>query len=368
MSSKLKPFINMGPGQIIKRNLTALNWTNKDLAEIIDMSEKSVSQLINNKQAITVDTAFLLGKAFDTSPEFWLNLEQNYRLRNQIEGKKEQDAQIKAEIRKYMPILEMRKIGWIDFDKSVESQKQAFCNFWRIKSLDYSMYTIQDNQFYARQGKIDENYTKYYSITWFKKAKNEAKSINVPFYNEAKLKGIVNNIKRYISSDDGISKFIEDISDCGVKFFVLSHLSKTYLDGAAFIDNANPVIVYTGRHDRIDNFWWTIIHEIGHILLHIKNGDEYFIDNFDEKPDGDIEKEADAFARSVLDVDKIVQTAKPYAKYMTESKLLELSKEAKLSPQMVLGILQFSKLVDYRTLSKYRLKVVEIIDKEYIKP
>ena len=93
MSTKLKPYINIGPGQIIRRNLEALNWTNKDLADIINMSDKSISLLINNKQSITVETARLLAKAFDTTPEFWLNLDQNYRLRNQEEGKAEEDAQ-----------------------------------------------------------------------------------------------------------------------------------------------------------------------------------------------------------------------------------------------------------------------------------
>lgn len=109
MAKEIKPFINIGPGDIIQRNLKHLNWTNKDLAEIIDMSEKSISLMINNKQSITIDTAVLLGKAFNTSAKFWLNLEQNYKLREKDLLKAKEDVEIRAKLRTYMPFLEMKK-------------------------------------------------------------------------------------------------------------------------------------------------------------------------------------------------------------------------------------------------------------------
>lgn len=80
-SQSNKPFLNLGPGQIVRKAMSSMGWTQEDLAEILEMSPKSISQIINNKQGITVDTAVLLSKAFGPSPEFWMNLEQNYRLR-----------------------------------------------------------------------------------------------------------------------------------------------------------------------------------------------------------------------------------------------------------------------------------------------
>jgi len=43
MPKKYKPFINTGPGDIIKDNLEALNWTQSDLARVMDMNPKNVS-------------------------------------------------------------------------------------------------------------------------------------------------------------------------------------------------------------------------------------------------------------------------------------------------------------------------------------
>ena len=81
MIKNYKPYFNIGPGPFIKEELEAHGWRREDLAEIMGMSFKSINQLIKNKQAITVDTAQLLSKAFGPSPQFWLTLDENYRLR-----------------------------------------------------------------------------------------------------------------------------------------------------------------------------------------------------------------------------------------------------------------------------------------------
>lgn len=81
MDKQIKPFINIGPGEIIKLEMKELNWTQKDLAEILNLSLKTINQIIKNKQPITIDTAFLLSQVFHSSPEFWLNLDKNFRLR-----------------------------------------------------------------------------------------------------------------------------------------------------------------------------------------------------------------------------------------------------------------------------------------------
>lgn len=366
MTAKHKPFVNIGPGQIIKRNLDALNWTNKDLAEIIGMSEKSISQMMNNKQSITVETAILLSKAFKTSPEFWLNLEQNYRLRSKKESQKEKETEIKAEIRKYMPVLEMKKKKWIDCGKTAESQVKAYNDFWGQRNTDFSVYQHNKLPFCARQSKNDENFTTYYSITWFQKAKCEARKIKAVPYSKEKLQILAGKISEYTLLSDGVNLFINELYRCGVKFFILSHLSKTFLDGASFFDNKNPVIVYTSRYNRVDNFWWTIAHEIAHILLHLKDENDCFLDNLDDKTSTSVkEKEADRFTSKLFFVDQILNKAEPYKNYFTESRLKEIAGSLNLDCSVVLGILQHNGTIDFRTLPGYRKTVLNLISDQF---
>ena len=89
MTNELHPFYNAGPGDIIQDTLDTLGWRQEDLAAITGLPDTVIKKLINNKQQITVDTAKLLGLAFSTSAELWLNLEERYQLRkNNLMDKK----------------------------------------------------------------------------------------------------------------------------------------------------------------------------------------------------------------------------------------------------------------------------------------
>ena len=71
----------------------------------------------------------------------------------------------------------------------------------------------------------------------------------------------------------------------GIVLTTEKHLSGTYLDGGAMIDcDGRPVIGLTLRHDRLDNFWFVLLHELGHVFLHLTDGLGY--DFFDEEGDG----------------------------------------------------------------------------------
>jgi HTH-type transcriptional regulator / antitoxin HigA len=88
----------------------------------------------------------------------------------------------------------------------------------------------------------------------------------------------------------------------GIILITEKHLSGTYLDGAAMLDrNGRPVIGLTLRFDRLDNFWFVLLHELGHVFLHLMEGLRYdFFDEEDTAGDDKVEREADAFALDSL--------------------------------------------------------------------
>jgi len=89
----------------------------------------------------------------------------------------------------------------------------------------------------------------------------------------------------------------------GITLVIEPHFSKTYLDGAAILMNKNnPVIGITIRYDRLDNFWFTLMHELAHIFKHYESGIGLFYDEI-ERVNADIddkEQEADALAEEAL--------------------------------------------------------------------
>jgi HTH-type transcriptional regulator/antitoxin HigA len=102
--------------------------------------------------------------------------------------------------------------------------------------------------------------------------------------------------------DDGPMRAIEFLHAKGIAIVVETHLPGTSLDGAAMLlADRTPLIALTLRYDRLDYFWFTLLHELGHILLHFNSGlAGGFFDNLDEVSVEKLEIEADSFARTAL--------------------------------------------------------------------
>ena len=86
MDVKLRPARATPPGRIIRRELEARGWTQKDLAEITGRPEQVISQIIQGRKQVTPETALQLAAAFGTSADLWLNLEANYQIHQALEG------------------------------------------------------------------------------------------------------------------------------------------------------------------------------------------------------------------------------------------------------------------------------------------
>ena len=73
MSDELHPARLVLPGRILKQELDARDWTQRDLAAILGRPEQAISEIITGTKQITPETSVELGQAFGTSPEFWQN-------------------------------------------------------------------------------------------------------------------------------------------------------------------------------------------------------------------------------------------------------------------------------------------------------
>lgn len=93
----------------------------------------------------------------------------------------------------------------------------------------------------------------------------------------------------------------EFLEDAGISFVIEPHFKKTYLDGAAMLDEGRPVVALTLRHDRVDNFWFALMHELVHVQKHLRANHSFIADNLDDKTrSSEEEKEADRGALNAL--------------------------------------------------------------------
>jgi HTH-type transcriptional regulator/antitoxin HigA len=88
----------------------------------------------------------------------------------------------------------------------------------------------------------------------------------------------------------------------GVVLVIEPHLPKTHVDGAAtMLEDGTPVIGMSLRYDRLDNFWFSLCHELAHVKLHLEQDNQtWYVDDLDVKDNSRHEKDADRWARDVL--------------------------------------------------------------------
>jgi len=79
-TSQIRPAKKFGPGYFILEQLELREWTPEELAEIIAFSQNHINDLLNNEKSISIDTARILGEVFNTSAQYWLNLDNEYHI------------------------------------------------------------------------------------------------------------------------------------------------------------------------------------------------------------------------------------------------------------------------------------------------
>jgi HTH-type transcriptional regulator/antitoxin HigA len=155
--------------------------------------------------------------------------------------------------------------------------------------------------------------------------------------------------------DDGPRLAQEWLADRGIILVVEAHLPRTRLDGAALLtEDGVPIIALTIRYDRLDNFWFTLLHECAHVVRHLVGASgadsmEYF-DDLDVADTGDIrEREADTFARESL-VPSAQWQASAVAFAPSVDAAVALAEEVGVSPAVIAGRVRHEKR-NFRLLS-----------------
>jgi HTH-type transcriptional regulator/antitoxin HigA len=137
---------------------------------------------------------------------------------------------------------------------------------------------------------------------------------------------------------------------------VAPHLPKTYLDGAAILQpDETPIIGLTLRYDRIDNFWFCLLHELAHVSKHLSASDRLIIDDLDLRgkkvePVDIIEEEADKMTANGL-IPKRVWDRKPISGKASTEEVCALAEKLRIHPAIIAGRIRFEQN-NYKLLSK----------------
>jgi len=143
--------------------------------------------------------------------------------------------------------------------------------------------------------------------------------------------------------DDGPARAKDMLAEHGIILVIEPQIAGMRVDGAAFLIDEHPVIGLTLRLDTVDNFWFTLMHEMGHVILHYRTGlASGFFDDFEHLEIDEMEEEANRFAQNML-IPDAVWSKSPARIAKTAEPVERLAKQLGIAPAIIFGRLRMER-------------------------
>jgi HTH-type transcriptional regulator / antitoxin HigA len=256
------------------------------------------------------------------------------------------------------PLKEMVDRGWIRADlagarKRAEQILRTFVEPIGIPTLKAVLYRKSRHVRSARS--MDDYALTAWSVRVMRRAMEETQIGE--YRPETVDLNFLRKVAQLSSQADGPVLARHFLMEHGIPLIIEPHLPRTHLDGAALLlrDDNRPVIGLTLRYDRLDNFWFSLMHELVHIWQHL-DADEVteFFDDLEvdleiDVQDDPLEHEADELAREAL-IPQDVWEDSPARFLRSPSAAEHLAKRLQIHPAIVAGRIRYEHKV-YRLLS-----------------
>lgn len=313
IKNEFVPKFAVHPGRMLLEEIKARHMSQVEFAERTGMTPKHLSEIINGKADVTPEVAIAVEAATGTPASLWLKLQMQY---DEVLARQKETETLRAD-EEIVGLFSYTKIRAIwpalpDTRKTTDriiALRQMFC----VSSLKLLVDNIYNDKFtispaFRTSGKTEDHEIDRYALAaWVQVGKlKAAKETLSEEYHPNELKKFAKQIPA-LSAEADVShawnQIREGLNACGVKIVLVPYLPRTYINGAVYWEDSTPVVILNVKTSYWDTFIFTLLHEVGHILLH---GKTYTSLSFDPthaqllSADQKEEKEADEFSLNTL--------------------------------------------------------------------
>lgn len=352
-------------------NMFEPNWVNPPGATVLDLlhdrqisvSElankaqrdvRSLSRLIHGVEPLTEDWAECLSMMLGASPSFWLRREQIYRadLQRICESASKSPKDWLSDV----PLKDLVRLGWIEQGASAEDTALNACAFFGVttsSSFQQKYQKLFASSAYRASNAFATNPSAV--AAWLRQGEILASAVDCEPWDRTKLESSLDAI-RALSLEAEPSVFLPALKDilasCGVAVVIARTPDGCRASGATrFLSPELALMQLSFRYLADDQFWFTVFHEIGHLILHAH--DQLFLEGLEDR-NSDAEREADDFA-----VQAIFEKVGEEALYEINTSLLgikRLARNAGIADGLVVGQLQRLGRVPYKHFNKLKVR------------
>ena len=331
------------PGVLIKDEIDATPHLNqKLLAKLLDVKPSFLNEIIKGKRPITPDVAVSLEAALGISAEYWIRFQMQYEI--DLARRKERNIEKVENIEKWKSIKEIVPVKYLNkhnyLSETLVEDIEKVLKIYNVATVDeindeFSCFEETQSAYYRKSDKLKIDNKNMF--TWCALAQYEAKVQQVNDFKFDNIGKLITELNRlFYDNVDTLQQVKSVLNKYGIKFLLIEKLEKTPVDGFTFWSGNNPAIALTLRHKRIDNFAFTMMHEIGHIDLHLREDKEQSFIDFTEKTSvGEQEDAANRYAQEQLIPKDVWQRIKNNA-MMCDDDIIAIGDAQKINPAIIL--------------------------------
>ena len=289
--SVYEPVSIIAPGETLEEILDERGITQAEFAKRVGKHPKTINEIIKGVAVITPETSMEFEQVLGLPAHFWNNLEARYQeMKIRIEKEDTQSLFIN-EAEKY-PYSEMAKYKWVPFTSSPKE---------RVSNL-LSFFAVTDFKNIIEKGAFRISAKHTYSMpaitSWLRKGSIDSMKIETSGFSETKLRSSLSAL-RLLTKEPDPNKMMREIelilASCGIAFVLTQSLKNAPINGATRWLNPNKALLQLSlRYKYADIFWFSLFHEIGHILF--ENKKDFNIDLVNNSVEPEKESKADKFA------------------------------------------------------------------------
>lgn len=345
------------PGEYLAQVLDELGMSQADLSRRMGRPIQAINEIVKGSKEIVPETALQLERVVAVPAHVWLNLEKEYRL---VQARQGEEARLQEEAEHVSPEVyrAMAREGWV---KAVRSRTDKVRELWRFFGVA-SLENVADVGTGATAFRIGapSRADPYALAAWLRRGELLAGELETRDFDTKKLRRAAEELRSYTFETSLRKWFLsarEILADCGVALVLVKRLPKTYAHGATYwLSSSKVVVQLSDRYKWADIFWFTLFHELGHVLLHGKR--QVFVEDGDqarEPASGVREAEADRYASDVL-IPEVQYREFVFGGDYSESAIRRFAEAVRISPAIVVGRLQHDKHVHPALLQELKFQ------------
>ncbi|NJB82050.1 HigA family addiction module antitoxin [Wenyingzhuangia aestuarii] len=293
----------MHPGVKLQDLIKMNGISQKDLSKEIGVAPSLLNGILKGDRNITTSIAISLEAIGFKKAKYWLDLQLKYSLANELKKKdvvkKKEKLEEWTKVSKLVPFSFFKQDDTLDIVNSDDISK--IYEIYKVKNYNELADVISSYKLshFRKSLKLTSEHNNL--VAWSLLAEYKAEKQNVPSFDKNTLSKVVNELKDvFYKNKKTISSTKKILNKYGIKFLVLDRPTKTHADGKSFVSSCgNPVIVMSLKYKRLDNFAFTLLHELFHVYHHLYS-EKYYSKELSDSEIDLMELEADRYSRNAL--------------------------------------------------------------------